>query len=707
MKKIMHIAIVVFFSFGLAFVLTALASDEASEGVPPLTIKHLRSDIVKRQRDLHPDIKLLDKDGNSVAATGNPVSAMKTCGDCHDTEYIEKNNYHSSVGMDEQTEAGKTPGGRAWDTSPGMFGRWNPLTYRYLSGAGESRFDMGTADWIMTMGPRHVGGGPAVYSRFDWTPLEESAATNEVGPDTHILDPATGKAVEWDWKKSGTVELNCFICHIKTPNNTARIRAVQEGEFKWATTATLEGTGLVERKGNEWKWAAAAFDADGYVDASMIRISDPLSSNCRLCHGRACKCVDPVVFENSLDNWSTETTGEVYSPERISRTEMNIKDRAGLMNPWDVHAERLFECSYCHYSPNNPVYMIKEPTGTGPGHLSFDARKLSINDYLFRPDHNLAKGHTSQGTIQRRLTGIMRDCEDCHNPYSEHKFLPYKKLHFETLNCQTCHVPKVYAPARMMTDWTVINADGTPVVYHRGVEGRANDPESLITGYQPALLVHTEDQGGKRMGPHNLISSWFWVEGDPPRPVRLFDLKKAFLNGDDYHPDIIALLDEDSNGVVSADELKLDTGEKVAAIAKRLSEAGVENPRIKAEIQPFTLSHGVVSGSSAISDCRACHNQRSNVTNRIKLASYSPGGVMPEIVGDSEVLLFGKIVEDKDGGLSFKPDSDPNVLYIHGVNRARWLNITGAILLALLLFAIFIHSLLRIITSSRRGGGKS
>ena len=58
-----------------------------------------------------------------------------------------------------------TDSGRAWDTSPGLFGKWNPLQYRYLSPEGDEHFDLGTPEWLMTVGVRHVGGGPAVYSQ--------------------------------------------------------------------------------------------------------------------------------------------------------------------------------------------------------------------------------------------------------------------------------------------------------------------------------------------------------------------------------------------------------------------------------------------------------------------------------------------------------------------------------------------------------------
>ena len=36
----------------------------------------------------HPTYPFLDKEGENVLESGNPVSTMVTCGACHDTEFI-------------------------------------------------------------------------------------------------------------------------------------------------------------------------------------------------------------------------------------------------------------------------------------------------------------------------------------------------------------------------------------------------------------------------------------------------------------------------------------------------------------------------------------------------------------------------------------------------------------------------------------------
>ena len=119
---------------------------------------------------LHPAVPFLDEAGQNVLESGNPVSTMNTCGSCHDTDFIADHSYHVSVGSDNLRSPGQTSTGRAWDISAGYFGSWNSIEYRYLSPQGDERVDLTTPDWIRLYGLRHVGGGPAMYSRNGITP---------------------------------------------------------------------------------------------------------------------------------------------------------------------------------------------------------------------------------------------------------------------------------------------------------------------------------------------------------------------------------------------------------------------------------------------------------------------------------------------------------------------------------------------------------
>lgn len=117
---------------------------------------------------LHPTFALLDSSGVNVLESGQPVSTMQTCGQCHDAAYIESHSFHADLGLSAYQP------GSSLNASNGLFGKWNPITYRYLSQPGDERLDLTTAGWLMMEGERIPGGGPATTSRSG-IPLQQVA----------------------------------------------------------------------------------------------------------------------------------------------------------------------------------------------------------------------------------------------------------------------------------------------------------------------------------------------------------------------------------------------------------------------------------------------------------------------------------------------------------------------------------------------------
>jgi hypothetical protein len=156
---------------------------------------------VQQASPLHPTFALLDKDGANVLESNNPVSTMQTCGQCHDTEFIQSHAFHSDLGLSDYKENG------GYNASTGTFGKWDPLTYRYLSQQGDERLDLSTAEWLRLYGTRIVGGGPAETAR-DGKSLTALQAVDG-NPETNILNAATEESETWNWADSGTIEMNC------------------------------------------------------------------------------------------------------------------------------------------------------------------------------------------------------------------------------------------------------------------------------------------------------------------------------------------------------------------------------------------------------------------------------------------------------------------------------------------------------------------
>lgn len=610
----------------------------------------LASETPPTRRPMHPPVALLDAEGQPVIRSRGPVSTLQSCGKCHDTDFIAAHSYHAAAGADRPFAPGKAPSGRPWDVGTGLFGRWDAL------GLGTAGPEVDLKAWLASEGARHVGGGPAT---------------------------ALG------------VEMNCFLCHLPGPDNAARLAELREGRYRWAATATLASAGVAKRTESGWEYDPDKFDADGRLTDTVPRPRATTAANCGLCHGTVHQDPEPMVLPPGRSGWSTETKGQVYSAQRLKDSGLNLKEKDLLARPFDVHAERLLECADCHTTANNPA-QFAAVARTAPRHLTFEPRRLAPGEYLARPDHNLAKGHAAQGTVAWEFDGTMRRCEQCHDAEPTHDWLPYPRRHFQAMNCEACHVPQVFGPAREQTDWTVVGTDGQARVAYRGAEGDPGRVSTLQHGFQPVLLPREELDGTTRLTPHNLVASWYWVAGDPLVPVPRETLARAFLEGGRFRPEIVGLLDTDRDGQLAGAELRLDTPAKADAIRDRLVTLGVKNPRIRGEVQPYGLHHGVATETWAVRRCSECHGPVSRVGAPMVLAEYLPGGVVPVPVADANVRWEGRMEAEGTGQLVYRPSA--RLDRVHVIGRDRWVagDAVGLLAVAGAVGAVAIHGGLRI-----------
>jgi thiosulfate reductase cytochrome b subunit len=650
---------------------------------------------------LHPTFPLLDADGANVLESGNPFSTMRTCGACHDTAYIEQHSFHADLGLSD-FGAEDLVLAQPWDQSRGLFGKWDPLTYRYLSPAGAERIDLTTPEWLRLMGARVPGGGPATTAR-DGTPLTE-LPVEAASLETSVTDPVMGESIAWDWKASGTLEMDCFLCHAVEPNSAARGEEIAAGAFGWANTATLVGSGIVTKTAEGYAWQPEAFDESGELKPAFVRVQDPSNENCAQCHGVVHVGSDEPLMLDACDTseLQTATTGQVIASQKIAESAINLQDKNSLSRSWDIHAERGLKCTDCHYALNNPVHA-QEAAGAMLSHLAYDPRKLEIGEYLRNPNHNLARGESAQFTIEPELKGSMRRCESCHKAEETHgDWLPYSERHMEVVACESCHIPTLYAPALSSVDWTVLGADQGAVTECRGMEG-TDTITGLVTGFQPVLMQRRNVDGDTQLSPYNLISAWYWVYEDSQGatyPVPLADLKAAYFDGDGYASEVVQAFDADGDGILGAAELKIDTPEKQALMAQRLQNLGLQNPRIEGQVQPYSINHNVARGDWTTRACEDCHSDDSTVTAPILLASNPPGGITPTFVRNNNVSATGNIVA-QDGTLFYQPVAENDGIYIFGRNRVSWVDWFGAVAFVGTLLAVASHAGMRFYTSLR------
>jgi hypothetical protein len=679
------------------------AQAHGEQDYPPITLKQRLGPPPRApQRTLHPDVPLEDAEGQLVIESGKPLSLMQSCGKCHDTEYIATHSYHATLGWDEKyAETGKAPP-RPWDIAPGPIGRWDPLRYDTVR-------ELLLAPWRVFEPAR----GTMIATDAD-TPL---GAWIEKFGRSFAGAPAAKK-----------LEFNCLLCHIATPNHGERVRELRELSYERSSMATLVGTGLVERDENgKLQWQRKEFDERGAVSPQRLGLGRPRNENCRACHMGFGEYEGAVHFGFGPNNRAGVTTGTAFAAGRIHDSGMNIAGKERLSTPWDVHAERLVSCSDCHHSPNSPVHAAKG-SGDGPAHLRFDARRASTGDWLLRPSHDFVKGYTSQGTVANHLDGTMRGCADCHDAAEAHPKLPRQALHFETLTCTACHVPHVYGAPRRMTDWTLLGPDRQPLSAHRGADGDPNVATTLIEGYEPALLWQERGESERKLAPHNLMASWYWVGRAPEtssviaaafftdgtaeavrnegmlRPVGRELLLRACFSGElgGYHEDLIHALDTNENKLIDKAELRLDTAAKVEAMRQRLLAVGVKDPEIRAELQPYTIAHGVQSTQFALRDCSSCHSPGTRVGKSILLADYVPGDVLPSLVADAGVLGAGSYERDDGGALHYRPETPKSLAYVLGAQPFSLLDKIGLLALILSTVGALLHGLFRILAARRR-----
>ncbi|HEX9387061.1 MAG TPA: cytochrome b/b6 domain-containing protein, partial [Anaerolineales bacterium] len=342
-------------------------------------------------------------------------------------------------------------------------------------------------------------------------------------------------------------------------------------------------------------------------------------------------------------------------------------------------------------------------------HLLYDPRVLDIGEYLKKPDHNVARGQSAQFNVAPEYKGTMRRCENCHDANKGHAdWLPYIQTHMAAVACETCHIPQMYAPAIQSYDWTVLTPEKQPVKVYRGVEGDPNAITSLVTGYKPVLLNRTNIDGQQLLAPYNLITTYYWVYEDAngnKRPVRLFDLETVYFENGVYASDILPAFDANHDGTLSKAELVIDSAAKEEAVKSKLESLGLHNPRIEGLTQPYSINHNVTRGENAVNDCKVCHDDASRVSQPIRLANYSPNGVLPIFDTANNVNASGQIEKGSDGAVYYNPVPANDKMYVFGSSRINWIDWLGALLFTGSLLGVVGHGTLRFVLSRKQAHG--
>ncbi len=694
---------------------------------------------------LHPDIPLLDNNNENVITSGGLISTRNTCGGCHNYHVIT-DSFHAQQGRDEMDKKTlKEHDFPPYVMSTGMYGKWCTMPMRQLSPKGlknPNDFDMGTPEWTKTCGTCHPGGGPSEYDqqgrRLDTV---DPATVPFMHPDYSILK--NGKVEKWDWRESGVMEMNCFLCHTPDFSRVERDTALRKGKFGEANTASLLPSKIVLRN-EEGKlvYNPDAFDENGNVKMKMLKLQDPAAPNCGQCHGftgNENEKIYPFLSKNVLRG--TMKMGRIWKGSLVSKTKLNIADKEKKEYAWDVHAAKGIECIDCHFAINNPAKMIRNPKKMlhNPRiskYFSPYTKKIlerlkkeekeylldylpvgrnELSHYLKNPDHNFAKGKSCPESVSDVLDYTMRRCIDCHNTSKTHEWLPYKDYHMSRVGCETCHIPKKDFWAFQTGDWSVPSLVGKQRPVPRGIKGTMKDikkgKDVEITGFIPAFMERTEDNGEKHIMPYNLITVIYWYDKAEKRPLYRHQLLKTFTKkGADgklkYTAETIAFLDSNKNGKLEGPEIKINTEERLKKAKEMLIRiGGAKEPVLHVEVVPFSINHNILTGEQALKDCSSCHSERSHLLTPIRLTNYIPAEGEPELLPycaqEHNVEQKG-LTYEHDGMFYYNPKKGLEGYYFIGQTRNDFAEILGWLSIVFALLGVVFHGGIRLLRSSRK-----
>lgn len=491
-------------------------------------------------------------------------------------------------------------------------------------------------------------------------PARAQQTVNPIHPAFAPLD-AAGKKVRTAAEVS--LDATCGACH------DVKFIAGHSGHAEGAAKATCAQCHL---DGGRLEVTSSLLDADGRLKREALRIGPPRAASCGACHGLVTGLVDPVAFPAEATGpagpagrtWALSLgEGAVVSPQRMADGFLDLKGKADLSSPWDVHAAKLVECNACHFAANDPGRA--DPKQPALKYLTADPRRQSMAEFLVRPDHRLTE----------------RGCRSCHDPLKAHDFLPYRSRHMTVLSCQACHLAAPMGPVAELVDATVVTLEGTPAIRFRNVTRRPGDTlnTATIRPFEPLLVERVEADGVRRLAPVNPLSRYGWVSGPSRAPVPWATVEAAWLDGRAYAPAIVEHFDANRDGRLDESELRLDSRLKTELVANRLKALGVVDPAVEGTLDARPLAHGVPARDRALKDCQACHSGGSRLAGAFAVLGFLPGGEPPRPEERARVELAGVVAPAAGGGLELRRDagSTPGGLHVLGTSRQALTNTLG------------------------------
>lgn len=528
----------------------------------------------------------------------------------------------------------------------------------------------------------HPGGGPLEYDRagFRYDGNLLGSGLGPVGPN-----PA-GKSGDYStfsagslasrtgvWSSGGVAEADCLMCHYanqytQVDRNFAAVGAPAGGYTQPQYSATL---GLVGGKGQAGlfvpvskaanatnpsnpalgTWASAVLPADSIVSA-------PKNEACAVCHlvdkgwwanctttpsspncGPAGKPMGATAWQRYMAP-NTVADGD-YSDTPNNKVEWRVakgKPEGGkrgesindVSNP-DAHMDLdkgAMTCSKCHYALS----------GTFAGISNAEGEVVYPEVTVQRIDHQFAKGNNlPDGKNMDQLDNTVT-CASCHvtrthpnaagapDPAAKHAGFP--AIHFTTISCRTCHVPRLNGPQQ----WLL--ADFTAGPYRTFERNQVTESPTGVN-YKPLYLWRSVSAGGAAAMIEPVVTTTVavWVDGSPLKPTfqrAAQTAAQARRTAQGYNATTF-LANWPLNQAQAGDTaLIVNTTSEITDMVGRVATAsGAATPIMNLYVNAFDASHsiapvgtGMILGSTAGGGCVMCHASSDPAST-----SYSPRAV--------------------------------------------------------------------------------
>jgi hypothetical protein len=433
-----------------------------------------------------------------------PYSPLNTCGRCHDYETISHGWHFNAFQPDSR--AGRP--GEPWIWTDIRTGTQLPLSYRRDWNHVYDPNTVGLTPWEMALhfGARIPGGNmhpgeSTGQGKVDSTPSSGDALDekdDEAAKESLPSDPigsVNSVADSPRWKFSGTLEIDCMVCHAVSGAYDFVERGLQidQENFAWAPTAALR-LGAVKGETSSIK-----DDADPDDEATQKKLPQVTYDPSRF-HP------DGKVFMDLVRKPSTNACYQCHSQRLVSE--------AGVEPRWthdqDVHLRAGMDCVDCH---RNGIDHHIVRGFAGERHPS------EPDDPSDAPLETLSCQGCHLGANDADPADIAARPGRLGSPKPMHAGLP--PVHFEKLSCTACHggpIPRDQA-LQIMTSLA------------HGLGRKAHRTGAELPRIAAPVFLPGHDG---RVGPHRAMWPAFWAELkdgklQPLLPTQVYDATRPAL----------------------------------------------------------------------------------------------------------------------------------------------------------------------------------